>query len=214
MRCREKNLPVITCGGAGGRRELTSVRLGDLSKASHDKLLSEVRRKLRQRTSFSRRTFWRWVCRASIPVERTVVSASGRFGVRNARDSGRRRKAQLQRWPRFGDVCDGRVWFRGGGICRAENCGGLIRIRQRPAGNFLRRARQAAAFFRREILRGLNKPRRGSPDGSAVCRRWWRAEKILSSGKSWSGASVSMSSRSRGTCLKASRCFNLRSYKK
>ena len=52
MRCREKKLPVITCGGAGGRRELTSVRVGDLSKASHDRLLSEVRRRLRQEHGF------------------------------------------------------------------------------------------------------------------------------------------------------------------
>jgi tRNA A37 threonylcarbamoyladenosine dehydratase len=52
MRCHEKNLPVVTCGGAGGRRELTSVRVGDLSQASHDKLLAEVRRKLRQEHGF------------------------------------------------------------------------------------------------------------------------------------------------------------------
>jgi len=52
VRCREKNLSVIACGGAGGRRELTSVRLGDLSKASHDKLLSEVRRILRKEHHF------------------------------------------------------------------------------------------------------------------------------------------------------------------
>ena len=52
IRCREKKLPVIACGGAGGRRDLTSVRIGDLSQASHDKLLAEVRRKLRQEHSF------------------------------------------------------------------------------------------------------------------------------------------------------------------
>jgi len=52
VRCREKNLPVITSGGAGGRRELTSVRGGDLSQASHDKLLAEVRRRLRQEHGF------------------------------------------------------------------------------------------------------------------------------------------------------------------
>ena len=52
VRCREINLPVIACGGAGGRRELTSVRVGDLSQASHDKLLAEVRRKLRQEHGF------------------------------------------------------------------------------------------------------------------------------------------------------------------
>ena len=52
VRCREKNLPVITSGGAGGRRELTAVHLGDLSQASHDKLLAEVRRRLRQEHGF------------------------------------------------------------------------------------------------------------------------------------------------------------------
>ena len=52
VRCRETSLPVIACGGAGGRRELTSVRVGDLSQASHDKLLAEVRRKLRQDHGF------------------------------------------------------------------------------------------------------------------------------------------------------------------
>jgi len=50
--CCKNKLPVIACGGAGGRRELTSVRLGDLSQASHDKLLAEVRRKLRQAHDF------------------------------------------------------------------------------------------------------------------------------------------------------------------
>jgi tRNA A37 threonylcarbamoyladenosine dehydratase len=48
VRCRESHFPVVACGGAGGRRELTSVRVGDLSKASHDKLLSEIRRRLRK----------------------------------------------------------------------------------------------------------------------------------------------------------------------
>ena len=52
VRCREEKIPAITCGGAGGRRELTSVRLGDLAKASHDKLLSEVRRRLRKEHGF------------------------------------------------------------------------------------------------------------------------------------------------------------------
>ncbi len=51
-RCRADHRPVITCGGAGGRRELTAVRLGDLSQASHDKLLAEVRRRLRKEHGF------------------------------------------------------------------------------------------------------------------------------------------------------------------
>ena len=52
VRCRENHFPVVACGGAGGRRELTSVRVGDLSQASHDKLLSEVRRRLRLEHGF------------------------------------------------------------------------------------------------------------------------------------------------------------------
>ena len=47
-RCREKNLPVVSCGGAGGRRDATLVRVADLAKASHDRLLAEVRKKLRR----------------------------------------------------------------------------------------------------------------------------------------------------------------------
>ena len=50
--CREKNLPVVTSGGAGGRRELTAVRVGDLAQASHDQLLAEVRRRLRNEHGF------------------------------------------------------------------------------------------------------------------------------------------------------------------
>lgn len=49
VKCREQNLPVITCGGAGGRRDGTAVRVADLVKASHDRLLAEVRRTLRKR---------------------------------------------------------------------------------------------------------------------------------------------------------------------
>ena len=50
--CRTQQLPVITCGGAGGRRDGTRVRTGDLAKASHDKLLAEVRRQLRKEHQF------------------------------------------------------------------------------------------------------------------------------------------------------------------
>jgi tRNA A37 threonylcarbamoyladenosine dehydratase len=52
VRCREKHFPVVACGGAGGRRELTAVRIGDLSQASHDKLLAEVRRRVRKEHGF------------------------------------------------------------------------------------------------------------------------------------------------------------------
>jgi tRNA A37 threonylcarbamoyladenosine dehydratase len=51
-RCREKNRPVIACGGAGGRRDGTQVRTADLAQVTHDRLLAEVRRRLRKEFQF------------------------------------------------------------------------------------------------------------------------------------------------------------------
>jgi len=51
-RCREKKLPVAACGGAGGRRDGTQVRTADLAKVTHDRLLAEVRKKLRKEYQF------------------------------------------------------------------------------------------------------------------------------------------------------------------
>ena len=48
----EKNYPVVGCGGAGGRRDGTQVRVADLAKVSHDRLLAEVRKKLRKEFAF------------------------------------------------------------------------------------------------------------------------------------------------------------------
>jgi tRNA A37 threonylcarbamoyladenosine dehydratase len=52
--CRERNLPVVTVGGAGGRRDPTAIEVTDLAFASHDRLLREVRRLLRRRHGFPR----------------------------------------------------------------------------------------------------------------------------------------------------------------
>src|SRR4051812_35120332 len=43
--CRELGIPVLTTGAAGGRRNPTAVRVADLSRASHDRLLRETRTK-------------------------------------------------------------------------------------------------------------------------------------------------------------------------
>lgn len=51
-RGREKQLPVVVCGGAGGRRDATQMRVADLAKVSHDRLLAEVRKKLRKEFQF------------------------------------------------------------------------------------------------------------------------------------------------------------------
>lgn len=50
--CRDRGFPVVVCGAAGGRRDPTRVRLADLSETSHDRLLAEVRRRLRREHGF------------------------------------------------------------------------------------------------------------------------------------------------------------------
>lgn len=53
-RCRAAGLRVITCGGAGGRRDATGVRIDDLAFTHRDPLLRYVRKKLRARHGFPR----------------------------------------------------------------------------------------------------------------------------------------------------------------
>jgi tRNA A37 threonylcarbamoyladenosine dehydratase len=50
--CRSKKLPVLATGGAGGRREATRVQVADLARVSHDRLLAEVRKRLRRDAGF------------------------------------------------------------------------------------------------------------------------------------------------------------------
>jgi tRNA A37 threonylcarbamoyladenosine dehydratase len=50
--CRDEKLPVVAVGGAGGRRDATLVRVADLARVSHDRLLAEVRKKLRREHGF------------------------------------------------------------------------------------------------------------------------------------------------------------------
>lgn len=52
--CRERSLPILTVGGAGGKRDGTRVRIADLAQAEQDDLLKYVRRKLRQEFGFAR----------------------------------------------------------------------------------------------------------------------------------------------------------------
>ena len=46
--CRARDIPVLTIGGAGGKRDATAVRVSDLGHAVQDELLRQVRRKLRR----------------------------------------------------------------------------------------------------------------------------------------------------------------------
>jgi tRNA A37 threonylcarbamoyladenosine dehydratase len=46
--CRERGLPVVTCGGAGGRRDATRISVRDLAFSGKDALLHQLRKNLRK----------------------------------------------------------------------------------------------------------------------------------------------------------------------
>lgn len=48
------NIPVLVCGGAGGKTDPLTLRAGDLSLASHDALLSRLRNILRRQHGYPR----------------------------------------------------------------------------------------------------------------------------------------------------------------
>jgi tRNA A37 threonylcarbamoyladenosine dehydratase len=50
--CLRRGWPVLTVGGAGGKRDATRVRTGDLGEAANDNLLRLVRKKLRRAHGF------------------------------------------------------------------------------------------------------------------------------------------------------------------
>jgi tRNA A37 threonylcarbamoyladenosine dehydratase len=52
--CHRLGIPVVTTGGAGGRRDPTALEVTDLAFTSHDRLLQQVRRNLRQDHAFPR----------------------------------------------------------------------------------------------------------------------------------------------------------------
>ena len=51
---RERGVPVVTVGGAGGRIDPARIRCDDLSRSSGDRLLMLVRKKLRSQYRFPR----------------------------------------------------------------------------------------------------------------------------------------------------------------
>ena len=52
--CRDRKLPIVTTGGAGGRRDPTAIRVEDLARSTHDGLLSATRKLLREEHGFPR----------------------------------------------------------------------------------------------------------------------------------------------------------------
>jgi tRNA A37 threonylcarbamoyladenosine dehydratase len=52
--CRSERIPVVTTGASAGRRDPTAIEIVDLAESTHDRLLQEVRKKLRVRHGFPR----------------------------------------------------------------------------------------------------------------------------------------------------------------
>lgn len=52
--CRRRKLPLLVCGSAGGRTDVTQIRVRDLSRTEHDAMLALIRKKLRSEFNFPR----------------------------------------------------------------------------------------------------------------------------------------------------------------
>lgn len=60
--CRVRSLKTVVVGGAGGRMDPTQVRLDDISRSEGDRLLSMLRKRLRQKHGFPRKGKWGIPC--------------------------------------------------------------------------------------------------------------------------------------------------------
>ncbi len=50
--CHKRNIPVISCGGAGGLRDPSKIHIVDISRCYNDNLMNQVRRNLRTKYGF------------------------------------------------------------------------------------------------------------------------------------------------------------------
>jgi tRNA A37 threonylcarbamoyladenosine dehydratase len=53
--CRDRRIPILVAGAAGGRRDPANLRVADLAFSTHDRLLQAVRSKLRSEFGFPQR---------------------------------------------------------------------------------------------------------------------------------------------------------------
>lgn len=59
---RQLNLPIVTCGGAGGRMQPWKVQVDDLNRTHGDRLLASLRKKLRKESGWSTGARWNIPC--------------------------------------------------------------------------------------------------------------------------------------------------------
>lgn len=50
--CKRRGIPVVTCGGAGGKLDPSTIRIRDIAKVTRDALLHKVRTRLRSKYGF------------------------------------------------------------------------------------------------------------------------------------------------------------------
>jgi tRNA A37 threonylcarbamoyladenosine dehydratase len=87
--CRAARIPVITTGGAGGRRDPTAVRVTDLSRTTQDPLAAKVRRRLREAHGFPRDAKRRFGVDCVYSLEQPLYpQADGGVSTRKPRVSG------------------------------------------------------------------------------------------------------------------------------
>src|SRR5580658_5103508 len=79
-RCRQKEIPIVCAGGAGGRRDPAAIRVADLAQTSHDALLQQVRKKLRDDHGFARDPKTPFGVPCVFSTEQAVAPAEGRTG--------------------------------------------------------------------------------------------------------------------------------------
>ncbi len=117
--CRRRQLQVMACGGAGGRRDGTAVRMADLARVTHDRLLAEVRKKLRKGIRFAG---GHGGAGGDVRVlgGGAGVPAAGWDGVRESGGGGWH-AIELRGRVGVGDVCDGGVRVCGGGVCGGKD---------------------------------------------------------------------------------------------
>jgi tRNA A37 threonylcarbamoyladenosine dehydratase len=52
--CKQREIPLVTLGGAGGKTDPTKIRIGDLSESTQDSLLKRLKKKLRRDFNFEK----------------------------------------------------------------------------------------------------------------------------------------------------------------
>jgi tRNA A37 threonylcarbamoyladenosine dehydratase len=84
LACRAARVPLVVCGGAGGKTDPARIRVGDLARSTHDPLLSRLRRRLRGEHGFPgepRRDFGVIAVYSEEPPQLTGACASAPQGL-------------------------------------------------------------------------------------------------------------------------------------